>query len=466
MHGHPFLSVVVKQAGKKGESYARPSYIDFRNHFSVLDAASISDLPQPREHGENAFFARVIEHMHNNPNLTFFAKADNIPPWRVDMLSISSSEFEERLFVSFAYSHSHGDGMSGLAFHRTFKVALHDNLGIEDFDTTFDTSGIQSSVLPVLPHLPISMPYLLAPALGHYLPAFLARALGVKASVSGVDADTWTGSPTFVDSNVANGPIRTAIEILSIDDQHLSAILRACRRYKAKLTALLNEIIARCISQLLVSIGQIDLESANFVSQTPTNLRKTLGMDEGIPGVIGVLASAAYSSHGIPAGSSIDAGVLIGDDFWSAVTKETTHLARATSTLQDQPIGLLSWISDINAWMKDQIGHKRDSSWQLSNLMSFKNESRLWLRPTGDNYAEVSIEKMFFCQPADAVGLPLDFNTVSVEGGDLVVCIGWQPGAFGLESSGGDIEENERKFVRTLCGTMRKYLVEIARSTS
>ena len=51
-------------------------------------------------------------------------------------------------------------------------------------------------------NLPISLSYLLAPALGQYLPKFISRALGMRAAVSTTSASTWLGNgKVFFDEN-------------------------------------------------------------------------------------------------------------------------------------------------------------------------------------------------------------------------------------------------------------------------
>ena len=39
--------------------------------------------------------------------------------------------------------------------------------------------------------------------------------------------------------------------------------------------------------------------------------------------------------------------------------------------LHDQPIGLLRYLKDIRGWIASQLGARRDSSYEVSNLVTF-----------------------------------------------------------------------------------------------
>lgn len=438
--------MVIRDATTKNETYSTSRQLDLQDHFHIIDSKAIPQLPELRN--EEFTIKCLIEYILNDSELTFFDNADKIPPWRVDVFPLGPQAGQPRLLVSFTYSHSHADGMSGPAFHKTLLQSMNRMLRVspEESSTILSTTKAH---LPGLPQMPVSLSYLLAPALGHYLPEFVRRWFGFKGSVSGADDDTWTGSQTFVGND--GGPIKTVVEVLSIDHETISAVLNTCRKHDTKLTSVLNEVIAHSLARQHAIGIQALSRKLNFVSSTPNNLRKVVGRSND---VIGVFASTAYTIHVVHTSTDSESDITLDNEFWTRASQASKSFAVASSTLQDQPIGLLRFISDINGWMKGHIDHKRDASWELSNLMSFDGGS-------GDD--EITVEKMYFCQPADAAGMPLTFNVISVQGGDLVICVGWQPSALGI-CTREEAEDFERKFVKDLTADMRKYFEKIAQS--
>ena len=451
---HPFLSVVLKKDTKKGDVYARASHVDLRQHFHLIDLPGEVAQTDSASVSEEALLARVIEHLCNDEMLTFFDTAGTIPGWRVDLLPLQVSEGRQRLFISFTFAHFIADGMSGVAFHKTLLAGMNESLraGTRSESIVFETS---EGKLAGLPHLPISPLYLLGPALGLYLPSFLSKALGLKPSVSGSDPGTWAGTKTFIGASGSIPPVTTAVEILSIDHQVLVATLSACRMHNSKLTSLLNELIGLCLSRHLSTHFPNFDEKTNLISATSINLRKAAGVSDTD---MGIFASAGYTRHEIDHLSIEGNSINFDDAFWSVVSTASHNLAEDSSRLKNQPVGLLNWISNFDSWMQGQLGKSRDGSWQLSNLMNFDGKLG-----GGDRDDGVTVEKMFFCQPGHAVGEPLDFNIISTQGGELVICTGWQVGAIGLESrADGDIESAERELVRNVLRDLERHLLVLA----
>jgi len=418
--------------------------LNLQDHLHVIDVKAISKNPGPGN--EDLYVGNVIQNILNNPELTFFDSADKIPPWRVDVLPLDSQGEKPRLLVAFTYSHTHGDGMSGPAFHRTLLRSMNRTLQLSPEESESILS-VTKPHLPGLPQMPVSLSYLLVPALGHYLPAFVRQLFGLKGSVSGADGDTWTGSETFAGNN--DGPTKTAVEVAAIGREIVSAVLQTCRKHDIKLTSTLNEIIACALSRQSPIGMQARSKKMNFVSSTPNNLRKIIGESNE---TIGVFSSTAYTSHAVRAPADIGSDITLDNEFWVQVNKASKQMAAVSSTIQDQPIGLLRFVSDIKGWVQGQIGGKRDASWELSNLMSFQS---------GSADDKIVVEKMYYSQPADATGPPLAFNIISVHDGDLVVCVSWQPGALGVCALE-EAEIIERKFVRNLIEDMQAYFAKMA----
>jgi hypothetical protein len=103
----------------------------------------------------------------------------------------------------------------------------------------------------------------------------------------------------------------------------------------------------------------------------------------------------------------------------------------------------LRYAPSIRGWTLGKIGERRDSSYEVSNLLAFDPAA-------GSSDGTCRISKMVFVQPGNALSAPLVFNVVSVKGGSLVIAVSWQIGALGLKR----VEEEER-LVDGICKGIR-----------
>jgi len=242
---HPPLSAIVKRAETEAPVYTCVLELDLRNHIQILAASRSTDTMGDMEQIESSL-----------PTILDTKWPDLIPSWKIIVLPLMKDEpgLERcsRCFVAFSYSHSLGDGISGLAFHRTFLAALQGKANPERnkdslhfpssshaFPTPFDTPE----------RLPISWSFLLAPFLGVYLPKFIASTLGFRAAASSITRGTWTATPAFYQPET----YRTGLKLLEIDAQKLENAVKLCRQGNAKLTALIHQLIVRALSHCLPS---------------------------------------------------------------------------------------------------------------------------------------------------------------------------------------------------------------------
>jgi hypothetical protein len=412
---HPFLSVEIVDVDVESPkpSYQRTPkiYID-ENHLVLVEETA----------RDSAIEGLVEELLHE------IKWKDASPPWSIHIMPMEESVAKQkRFFAAFVYSHALGDGISGLAFHRTFLKSLMtkgSGQSLDPFDTPktplpgpFDSSS----------RLPISWTYLLAPFLAVYMPKFITGFFGLQAAASTVDSGTWLGPPIFFD---ATQTMQTRIKIITIEHDRMHRVLQACRKNEAKLTGTLHQIILHALKIKLPSE-----HISNFVSQTAINMRGSIGAssDE-----MGLFVSGYYEVH-----QKSNIGSIGSESFWQAARHTTVALAKGAATLADQPIGLLRFLPSIRSWTKGKLGQKRDSSYEISNLGVFQP-------PHSEAKTKARISKMVFAQPANITGAPLAFNFISVQGADLVCTVSWQIGALGL----GD--EEERPFVDDICALIQE----------
>lgn len=395
--------MVVKDKHTETPAFEAVSNIDLHDHLLITQRHGAT------HEKELELFENVLPPILDRP-----WPAD-IPPWRVIVVPLESlpGSAAKRCLVVFSFSHTLGDGMSAMGFHRTFlygwrNSAKTDHKGSflmtppnQALSEPFDTPG----------RLPISWSFLLAPLVAVYLPAFITDLLGLRPTASPVNDGTWTGSPIFFKPAPAP-PSR--LRILEIDAQLVQTALQVSRNHNTKLTATMHQFIIRALSKAIPSPS-----ATNFVSGTAVDMRKSIG----IPSEEwGLFVNAHYETHP----RSVDiTGRTLSDGMWAAASSLTEKLAECGTRLQDQAVGLLRYAPSIRNWTLGKIGKHRDCSYELSNLLAF-SDCLSDTRPT------IKIEKMLFTRPANPISAPLEFNIVSVKGGSLVWIVSWQEGALGV----------------------------------
>lgn len=345
-----------------------------------------------------------------------------IPPWRLVVLPLGPS----RCFVTFAYSHTIGDGPTGVSFHKSLAKAFGN---LKELTST-PSSVVQSPGMPLptpfdtTERLPISWTFLLAPILSLVIPRFISKLLGLRVGASTIDEGTWTATDIFFDPEL----FESKVKLYEIDASLLTNAVQVSRKHNAKLTGLLQQFIARGLSKQIT-----DPNVTNFVSQTAINMRNSVGVpaDE-----MGEFASGSYATHP----RSKVQGPMTEQD-WEVARTATRTFAESAVQLQDQPIGLLRYVPSIRKWTMGKIGQRRDCSIEISNIGVFDSAS-------GEGFARIT--KTVFAQPGHVTGPPISFNFTSVKGGNLVYTVTWQTGALGVGL------DEEEKFVDDLCASFKK----------
>jgi hypothetical protein len=439
---HAFLSATIQNVNQE-PVFSKAESMNLQNHYRVLR----HDNFKLSSNNETAILVKAIEHLHNDEQLQF-TDVVGIPTWALDIVVLptpTSSKYH-RVFISFTYSHSHGDGMSGLAFHHTFHDTLQQTFRSSENtkeELIFDSPAISIPDQPDTPSaMPISLLYLLNPLLSTCLPTFITTLLGVSGSLSGTDPKTWEGSPTFIDNKTPGLEVTTSVELLSIPSEHLTSALALCKKNSTTLTPWLNHLIAESVSEALTSFGESLDTATNFVSQIPINMRKALGVSNSVMGNYPSLEYLRYEHRDL----------AINESTWRNLQDQSQKLASSVSSRRDQPIALLRYVSNLGTWMQSKIGTSRGCSWEFSNLGSFDPGSQ----------ADLRIEKMVFSQPASPLSAPLTFSVVGTRNAGLDMALTWQIGALGLMSTGDEPkDQKEERFVQLVLDTLSKRVGEI-----
>lgn len=399
---HPQLSTIVAEPESNSSYYAFCPRLELNQHVQFHEGGVENE-------------AKAIERVLSSTIDTKWPSS--IPAWKIVILPFSQT----RCFIGLSFSHALGDGVSGLAFHRTFLNALQEQRLENDLICT-PTMKQLPPAFDTAENLPISWSFLLSPLLGAYLPERIASLLGLRASTSSVTSGTWTGSSTSYSSEIC----RTGVEILSIDATTVVRALKYCRMHDAKMTGHIHQLIITALSESLPRPNNID----NFGSVTAMDMRKVVGISKD---QMGLFVAGDFQTHELQKHSS----EMNEGSSWALAKSITARLAARSNTLSDQPIGLLRYLSDMRSWILSKHGQRRDCSYEVSNLVSFQ---------PSDPVGQCSVTEMVFCQPTDVTGSPMSFNIVSVAHGPMTITVSWQFGALGVGS-----QNDEMEFVRTVC---------------
>ncbi|KAL4908454.1 hypothetical protein BDW74DRAFT_147473 [Aspergillus multicolor] len=446
---HPILQTAIH--GQDGEEpvFVRAPKMDLRRHVRV-DRSILDDDGDLDGKSEVEVLRQVLLKEHDEG----FEDVEKAPPWRVVVVPLpvrdqndnldNDSKRKAKAHIIFAYSHSHGDGRSGLVFHRTFLEGLRVVHRIYDSGYEYDpATDIQISVSEGKKQLPppleeacnlrITWSYLLLTLFGAHLPAFVSRWFGFQTPA--VTEGTWTGEVMMHDPD----DFRTGAAILVVEKKRLDAGLKTCReKGGARFTGLLNQLVVRALSGALSAHSSAsDTPIDNFIGAIVVDLRALVPKysDDMMVNCV----STAYERSLRPHDGQND-DPRNDEAFWAAVRQTMLYLAKSSSTLVDQPIGLLRYLDKLRPWFLEKLGKRRDSSYEISNAVVFDPLPGRELKPIkGDNRDEEGkmdwdIERMVMSQPANATGCPLSFSVVTRKGGDMVLTLNWQLGVLGVEN--------------------------------
>lgn len=429
---HPVLTTIVLDTQTDSPLLARQANMSISHHLRI-SSHPISP--------ENAM-AEVLNQVHNDP----LDDLSTHPPWRLYIRMIKTSSALRTFIAAFAYSHAIADGFSGLLFHRSFLRAL---CGTEGLPHTTDANFVpetSSRLFPALEQaatLPISWSFLLGPLIAEYCPGILKRALGMS---SNEPSEVWTGASSRPTKPTAAQPLHTSLRHRSVSNRTVERVSDACRLHQTKLTGLLILLTSRSLARSLQETGQEDPRL--FKAETAIDLRRCIPAAKDTMGnfpsaVTDVVTTSNTKATDTP---------LTKED-WQTAQRLTHRLQEASSTLSDQPVGLLKYLSDFRSWTIKKASQPPECSFSVSNLGVFETETA---KADGESESGGGwvIGDMAFSQSADATGAAFNLNLASTKAGGLNVVVTWWPGMLGVQDEG--------RLMERVCGGVVDQMEHIA----
>ena len=385
---HPILSY-----GIHGETTAHPSYVPVNE----------VDLDEKIYYCELNSVDEILNHLEAELDIPWTSQ-ETIPPWK--LLVVQHAIVDPTIFyIAFIYHHALADGLSGIAVHESLSQALNELSGQPrlPIERLKRTPGNHSSKLkPCIENLVkfnISWSFLISEALQEYSPSLFRYFFGKKPT-------TFTGRDCEVSEMI---PCQTNLRLLELKADVVKPLLAKCQQKKVARTSLLSVIFVRALALAVPS-------AEAFIGSIPYSLRRSSGTayDEMVNQV-----SALQTEYEVHLLQTLRRSSEIEESIWTAAAHNSSGLQdHLSNCLQDNPVGLLPYVSDHHVFYQKKLGKKREQTFEVSNLGS--------VQPSASPDDVWNVERVIFAQCAAPVGAALALNVAGVNGGPMTVTFSWQ----------------------------------------
>lgn len=387
---HPMLRV-----GIRGEDTNTPEFVSVPS-LDLQDHVTFRSLPAD-EHYETG-----VSDVHAWCHDQLWPDVETRPPWGVVVVrpdaNAGNPEFNFEDIV-FSFHHSLMDGTSAKHFHEQLLTAL--NQPNQDQQPTHVLKFSSPPLLPApqeaLLNYTTSAFFMGRVLWGELAPSFLKPA---KPAI-------WEGKPIdFARPHAAR------VLAVDIPAAVVPSLLAVTRKHSASITALLHALCLASLSRRLPA-----QDAPGFKASTPINARAYLADDAVDKDTFRIAISVAtheFLSAPLAALRAPDADLdaLI----WRhAAASKSDFNARLATLPADDPISLLSYVTDWKTFWAKKQGQSRDYSWEVSNLGTLST-------PEG---GPRSIARALFTNGIMVAGGPMSVSVVSVPEGPLTASITW-----------------------------------------
>ncbi|KAL8913724.1 MAG: hypothetical protein Q9172_007221 [Xanthocarpia lactea] len=394
LHRHPPLCCYIEEANTAESSYARLSTVDLKD---VLEIVSLE---------QGGILAEKLQELHDQR-----WPVGPKPLWRLvvmrDPQTIGDSSIESTLHIALVYHHVIGDGLSGIAFHKSLLRELksieqksQEPPEIPDVIRTPDSIELAEPIEKLI-SFPLSWTFLMKQLMKEYAPRWII----------GAPQTLYAGLPT---KTLDELQLRSRVRLISIQADELKRLLEASRQHGVSLTSLLTAAIAFALANELPG-------ASRFLGLTPYTLRRISGTS---------MAEMVNQSSGFETNYPADMLDHIRkasnanerlDSVWGVASYFHTQMQHELEKCpQDNLVGLLPYVLDHVGYYKKKFGKAREATWEISNLGVFEPPAagplpRIW-----------ELDNIVFTPGAQPLGAAFTVNCVSVRDKPLSITITWQ----------------------------------------
>lgn len=395
--------VVLKQpfmrVGITGEDTKQPNFV----HVPVINLSTQIRWLEPIE---VASADAMLEKLLAVQLGTRWPDLDTRPPWKVTVVPLNARDGHlTALDIVYTFHHAIGDGTSSAIFHKQLLEALSKPAPVPSLSSAGLLTLSEPAILPPpqeeLINFSISWPFFLRTLWKAFGPDFL------KAKPNPVP---WTGNHV----NLAN-PFQTNVCLFTLPAATSSALLAAARTNATTLTPLYHALALLSFARRLPATTAPKFVHGSSISARrlvdPAVLDTSSQMAVLVPSLIHPDTAAMTSQFRARHGSDLDSLV------WQAASAiATSFLDKIASLPRDDVTGLLKWVGDWHAYLRQADGKPHDWTWEISNLGA--------LKAVGDN--GWGITRAVFAQSALMSGPAMTLNLAGVVGGEISGTMTWQ----------------------------------------
>ncbi|EED13569.1 conserved hypothetical protein [Talaromyces stipitatus ATCC 10500] len=397
---HAILGVIPVGEDMPNPHFARLPQFDLQNVVTFVEREKSWD-PDTEIDPE---LDEILEREHNQ---SFKQRYGELPFWRLVILhtrSQSDAGSLPQFTACFVVHHAIGDGLSGIAFHRSFLSAL----GRSDHAGASRKSPGDNNPYLVTPARKDLIPCLEAL---HPLPISILYILGTiwRELVPRWSGTVWTAKDITDDPDMK----RSRFKSYSISASKTSKIIEISRGKNTTVTGVIEAILVYTVFNLLPKNYTI-LKVAG-----PISLRPILPSNLVDNNSIGTWSNSYVQEHNRPiSDSAAKRYSYIWDE---AVKVRTTIKGELAKEGRNVRTGLLKFVGDSHKFFQKNIGRPRGESIELSNLGVFSV-------PDGVESSGWKVCKVLFSQAGNVVGSPLEVTLATGPNGRLNVGFSWLEG--------------------------------------
>ena len=369
---HACLCMVVVDEHTAEPYFARIPTIDLQD--VIFFAKRESDRGEgDRDHD----LEKILQDEHNRP---FKLQEPPLPFWRLVVLTKGGvlSEFT----ATFCFHHSLADSRSAVLFHESLLMALSQ---VSSEMPTFLVRSAEKDLLPPLEVL-------------HSLPTTevaLVHVLEAHRNPPVIPDNVWSGA-------IQSLPVNTCVRLLSIHSEDTSRFIAACKAKQTTVTATLQTLVASVLFSILPE-------------------QYTCLYSDGAISIRNILPSwVSQNEMGCFVNTSSEIHQRQGFSWQEAQRCRKTIQDVLSHGDEDMPIAFLKFVQDWNDLFLSQMGKKRHSAFELSNIGLVKVASEgppLW-----------QLDQVVFSQSACATSDAFRVSVATGPDGMLNFAFTWQEG--------------------------------------
>lgn len=409
LNHQPILGVIIDDEGSKEPKWVRLETIDLRENVKVINA------------DPNASPDKWVQDAHRLQ----FTRPGELPLWRIVVAFQDSALIGNGAYVPFAVGffahHAIADGLSCRAFHLTFLDALN-TLISSPINTP---SSLDEAAIIITPKLPL-LPNLEMKATLTVSILFVLLQIFKAYIYHPVDRLNWSGPLISADS--PRPPISNT-RSFSLPPSMVSKLVARCRQEKTTVTALVTVLVARKLAIMYPDYkrftGTVPFSARKFTGHSP----KDMGCY--VSNIEPYFSSETKPSRGyISCASSSGEKVASGDDeqLWNSAQICKKFINNRTSTMHNQNVNLLKFVSDFPKYFLGLLGTKRHHAFKVSNIGVVDGG-------VGKEPGNAMFDRVMFSSAQCTYDTPYFLCLATAKNGFMVVALSWEVGVVGDEEA-------------------------------